>query len=172
MKCESNLPTSEIIASAYTKYGPDMKRYFLSYTHDMMQAEDMLQELFLKVLGLDVIVGETIRNLLIVMAHRMIIDDARHKAYARLRERQLRESLSWYESGSVYRKIERDEIARFEHEKLLSMAPKRARVYHLFHHREMTAREIAGLLNLSQRTVEAHIYLSNKEMKQYLRNII
>lgn len=36
----------------------------------------------------------------------------------------------------------------------------------------MTAQEIALKLNLNKRTVESHIYLSTKEMKSYLKNII
>ena len=52
------------------------------------------------------------------------------------------------------------------------MAPKRAQVYEMYRHEELSTGEIADKLKLSRRTVEAHIYLSTKEMKNRLRKII
>ena len=83
MEHDNNQQNQEIVATIYNMYYNDLKLYLLSYTHDVMAAEDMLQDLFLKVMSLDIISLDTAKSLLLVMAKRMIIDDARHKAYVR-----------------------------------------------------------------------------------------
>lgn len=171
MEKEYHTKNRSLIGAIYEKYGDDVKRYLLSYTHDIMRAEDMLHDLFLKVMQLDIITENTARNLLFVMARRVIIDDARHQAYVRKQQESLLYTMNGMEA-SACAKVETADILAFEQRKLSKMAPKRARVYSMYRHGGLSTEEIARKLDLSIRTVEAHIYLSTKEMKTYLRNII
>ena len=166
------LDNRDIVASVYTQYASDLKRYFLSYTHDVMAAEDMVQDLFMKVMNLDVIAEDTTHSLIFVMARRMTIDDARHKAYVRKAKHDLMLTASCYDSYSVVRKMSCDEIRSAEQVALQRMAPKRAEVYGLFRHEELSAKEIASRMGISRRTVETHIYLSTKEVRQEVKKII
>lgn len=52
------------------------------------------------------------------------------------------------------------------------MAPKRAEVYELFRHEELSAKEIASRMGISRRTVETHIYLSTKDVRKEVKRII
>ncbi len=162
----------EVVASVYRRYYTDIKMYLLSYTHDVMAAEDMLQDLFIKVMSLDIINLETSKNLLLVMAKRMIIDDARHKAFVRESSRDIAYCVALgYEQSPAVR-VEARDMLQFESLRLANMPKKRANIYKMYKHDEISADEIARQLNLSKRTVEAHIYLSTREMKEYLRKII
>nr|WP_302348972.1 sigma-70 family RNA polymerase sigma factor [uncultured Prevotella sp.] len=172
MEREYNLQNRDLVASIYEMYYTDLKQYFVSYTRDVMAAEDMLQDLFVKVMNLDVIAHDTAKNLLFVMAKRMIIDDARHKAFVRETEKQMQLSMGSMDNNSVVRRIEAADILLLESKHLAEMAPKRAHIYKMYKHEGCTADEIAEQLNLSKRTVESHIYLSTKDMKAYLRKII
>lgn len=172
MENDDKVRNNELIASIYIRCYGELKHYFMSYTHDVMAAEDMLQDLFVKLMNLDVIAGETVGRLVFVMAKRMIIDDARHKAYVRWAERQLCHSVSQFDTCSVAERVEADELQAFERRILRHMAPKRAQVYEMYRHEDLSTGEIADKLKLSRRTVEAHIYLSTKEMKNRLRKII
>lgn len=172
MEQNDKLQNRSVISSIYKKYYSDLKQYFVSYTHEMMAAEDMLQNLFIKVMSLDIISEETAKNLLFVMAKRMIIDDARHQAFVRETEKQLACSMSSMDNNSVVRRVEAADILSFERKHLAEMPAKRAAIYHMYKHEEMTTDEIVEKLQLSKRTVETHIYLSTKDMKTYLRNII
>lgn len=172
MEQNDKLQNRSMISSIYKKYYSDLKQYFVSYTHEMMAAEDMLQDLFIKVMSLDIISEETAKNLLFVMAKRMIIDDARHQAFVRETEKQLACSMSSMDNNSVVRRVEAADILSFERKHLAEMPAKRAAIYNMYKHEEMTTDEIVEKLQLSKRTVETHIYLSTKDMKTYLRNII
>ena len=172
MELNDKLQNRTLVASIYKKYYTDLKQYLVSYTHNVMAAEDMLQDLFVKVMSLDVISEETARNLLFVMTKRMIIDDARHKAFVRETEMQMACSMSIMDNDSVVRRVEAADILSFEHKHLEEMPAKRAAIYKMYKHEEMSTDEIVETLQLSKRTVETHIYLSTKDMKSYLRKII
>ena len=172
MKHDNNQQNQDIVASIYSMYYNDLKLYLLSYTHDVMAAEDMLQDLFIKVMSLEVISEDTAKNLLLVMAKRMIIDDARHKAFVRETEKQLMASMESMDHSSMVQRIEAADILSFERQHLAEMPAKRAAIYKMYKHEEMTTDEIVEKLQLSKRTVETHIYLSTKDMKSYLRKII
>ena len=172
MERNNNLQNRSLVALIYKKYYTDLMQYLMSYTHDVMAAEDMLQDLFMKVMSLDVISEESAKNLLFVMAKRMIIDDARHKAFVRESEKQLALSMSGMEDHSMAHRIEAADILSFEQRHLAEMPTKRANIYKMYKHEGFSTDEIVEKLQLSKRTVETHIYHSTKEMKDYLRKII
>ena len=160
MQHDNNQQTSEVVASIYKMYYNDLKLYLLSYTHDVMAAEDMLQDL------------DTAKNLLLVMAKRMIIDDARHKTFVRESERNIAYTMDSLCEQSPAQRVEAADILSFERRHLAQMPAKRARIYEMYKHEELPADKIAEMLALSKRTVETHIYLSTKDMKAYLRKIV
>lgn len=172
MQHDNNQQTHEVVASIYKMYYNDLKLYLLSYTHDVMAAEDMLQDLFLKVMSLDIISLDTAKNLLLVMAKRMIIDDARHKTFVRESERNIAYTMDLLCEQSPAQRVEAADILSFERMHLAQMPAKRARIYEMYKHEELPADKIAEMLSLSKRTVETHIYLSTKDMKAYLRKIV
>lgn len=165
--CDMNL-----IDRLYRSCYHDLKMYIMGYTHDEMCAEDMVQELFIKVMKVDSLTSKTARNLLFVMAGRMIVDDARHKAFVRRLHDGVAQVMDKYDSVSVVERITCRQIEEHEERRLLTMAPQRALVYRMWRKEDLTAGEIADRLNLSKRTVENHLYLSRKEMKESLKHVI
>lgn len=161
----------DLVSTIYNRYATDLKMYFLSYTHDVMKAEDMLHDLFLKVLSLDTIMEDTAHSLIFLMAKRAIINDVRHKAYVRNYEKQALDSNDYYDD-SLARRIEARQIFSIGCCYLRIASPKRAEVYQLYRELGFSTNEIADQLNLSKRTVESHVYLASKEIKSYLSKII
>lgn len=162
----------EVVASIYKRCYGKLLAYLAGCTHDTMDAEDMAQDIFVKMLSIGVVTEVTAEALLFVMARRMVIDDARHKAFVRQGMKQLACTVSQYDTHSVARRLEVDELLERERAVLARMAPKRARVYEMYRHEELSAKEIAARLDISRRTVETHIYLSTKEMKRQMHGIV
>ncbi len=162
----------EVVASIYKRCYGKLLAYLAGCTHDTMDAEDMAQDIFVKMLSIGVVTEATAEALLFVMARRMVIDDARHKAFVRQGMKQLACTVSQYDTHSVARRLEVDELLERERAVLARMAPKRARVYEMYRHEELSAKEIAARLDISRRTVETHIYLSTKEMKRQMHGIV
>ena len=67
----------EVVASIYKRCYGKLLAYLAGCTHDTMDAEDMAQDIFVKMLSIGVVTEATAEALLFVMARRMVIDDAR-----------------------------------------------------------------------------------------------
>ena len=156
------------IETIYRTYSEDVLTYFMSYTHDCMTAEDMLHDLFLKLMKLDVITLATAKSLLFVMASRMITDHARHRAYVREYQKYARVENSYIETSNIESRIDGRRLRRLESECLAEMKESSAAIYRMKFHEERSAKEIALLLGMNQRTVEGHIYQLRKLMRQRL----
>ena len=156
------------IETIYRTYSEDVLTYFLSYTHDRMDAEDMLHDLFLKLMKLDVITLATAKSLLFVMASRMITDHARHRAYVREYQRYARVENSYIETSNIESRIDGRRLHQLEMQCLSEMKESSAAIYRMKFHEDRSAKEIALLLNMNQRTFEGHIYQLRKLMRQRL----
>lgn len=168
---EPSLQRQQMLAlgDIYQKYAQDVCRYFCSYTHNLMAAEDMTHDLFLKLASVDVINEQTARALLFITASRMVVDDVRHKAYVRKYERYTMEQMDHIDTFSIERKMDNDLMAQVISLQLEDMTPRRADVYTLYFREGLYAKEIAQKLNLSVRTVESHIYQSRKQVTECLQ---
>lgn len=161
-------PNMDTISRIYNMYAEDVKRYFLSQFHDMMLAEDMLQDLFLKVMKKDLISEQTAKNLLFVIAHRMVIDYIRHKTLVNDFQRYAMYEMEKGVPSSVISQMEAARIVKMESKCLSQMKEKPATIYQLFVHEEKSAKEIAEEMQMNLRTVEGHILRSKKAVREYI----
>ncbi len=162
---------AELVGRIYEQFLGELKLYFLAYTHNEMEAEDMAHNLFMKVLRVDLIVESTVRCLLFTTAHRMIIDDVRHKYYVRQAEQRMKDGMELACPTDVYDRMERSELLALEERKLRTMPKKRASAYRMWRD-EMSMKEIAEALHISRRTAEAHVYHATCEMKEFFRKAV
>lgn|SRR5574344_619400 len=164
---------TQLIVSAYKKYAEQLNLYFVKYTHDMMLAEDMTQNLFIKLLDYsDIIVEKTAKSFVYTAASRMILDDARHKAFIRNSLNRLHDNMSVEDSFSAQNRLEMEQIECFERTKMASLPKQRAKVYEMSRFYGKSTDEIALEMHLSPRTVECHLLLSRKEIREYLKKIM
>ena len=159
---------ANLIARVYEKNLEELKLYFMAYTHNEMDAEDMVHTLFLKLMRVDLIVEETVRHLLFTTAHRMIIDDIRHQYHVRQAELHLKNGMELESPTTVYDEMERQQVLALEERRLKSMPKKRAAVYRLWRE-EKSMKEIAEVMHISIRTAETHVYHATCDMKEYIR---
>jgi RNA polymerase sigma-70 factor (ECF subfamily) len=162
----------EFIGHLYEASRSDLQKYFLAAVHNVEDAEDMVQDLFIKVLGLDILVEETARQVIFVMARCMIIDHYRHRRIVRDSWDNIFQQESQYVTPSPERRIEAADLLHLEQQHTLGMSHKRALVYNLYRYENMSAKEIAEQIGLNRRTVESHIYMATRDVRDYLRNII
>ena len=155
----------------YKRYAKDVQCYFFSYCHDKMKSEDMTHDLFLKLTDVDVINEHSARALLFTTASRMIIDDTRHLAYIRKYEQDALTMIESFDTFSIEKKMDQEQMARVISIKLDQMPQRCATVYTLFFRKGQHAKEIAKELNIGVRTVEGYIYTSKIQVKEHLLQV-
>ena len=149
----------------------DYDRYFsfaCALLHDADAAEDVLQNVFLKLwIGRDRLdENRSIENYLLVSVRNEIFD------YLRLKYNQtvvrgetpekedasadIEEEMFWSETSDRMDKI------------IKNMPPQRQRIFMMSRYENMASKDIADALGLSVRTVERHIYLALQDLKQII----
>ena len=83
----------------------------------------------------------------------------------------------WYDTMSTStneteEKIIGDDLMTMERTRLAAMPEQRRLIYTLNRFENKTSPEIANELNLSCRTVENHLFLGRREMREFFRNCI
>lgn len=169
----------QIITKIFEKYSDDVLRYFLKYTGSQGMAdhvafaEDMRQDLFVKLMDYEaMIVDETAKSFVFTIAHRMIIDHARHMQFVR------RASKAWVidnENDHFWQDndtLECKQIREMEIRKMRSLPRRMAQVYEMTRFEELSSQEIAERMQISKRTVEYHLLMSRKEIRSSLRKAI
>ena len=170
---DSNNVTSrrgKLVAGIYKMYFSDVKLYFLKYTHDEMRAEDMTQDLFVKLMNYeDMIVEETAKSFVFTIARRMVVDDVRHCEFVRRAISGYVQAMDgkrfWQDSET----LECRQIMDME-QKLLAVLPKKmAQVYRMTRFDGLSADELSAELGVSKRTVEYHLFVSRREIRSKLK---
>lgn len=172
MKETTIRPTNDI-AFYYNQYKSELLSYFVCVTSDRMSAEDLLHDLFIRLMETDYIDPDTIHSLLFVAAKRIAIDYSRHtqcviKAEAKL----LRDSKASVKYCTPEIRIDYDMINQKKDTIIKSLSPIQQKVFTLYTQNYLSSNEIAETMGISKRTVENHIYRTRVELKSKLRNII
>lgn len=165
--------TNRQISDAYEVYSKPLYKYILfKIGYDEELAKDMMHDAFLRLLEhRGEIRIDTVRSLLYTIVYNLIIDYVR-------RHEKMCESISEYYKGynEASDMVESDlnviEISALERMKVQSMPEQRQKVYSMSRFLNLSSEEIASRMNLSCKTVENHLYIGRKEVRNYIKQCI
>ncbi len=162
---------TKLISSLYKENIEALRLYLMHYTADRMKAEDMAQDVFIKLMNMgDMLSEERAKGLLFSVAKNMIIDDARHESFVRKATDQYAQTASQFYQDSD--PLECREIAEAESSKLRALPRQMAEVYRLTRFEGKTSAELAEQMHLSKRTVEYHLFMARKEIRSAVKQAI
>ena len=155
----------------YNSYCKPLYRFALSYMKDTFDAEEIVQDVFLKVWEKRAEVDEhkSFKSYLYRITINKIFNELKHRVVKRKYEHQLLNvDQITYETPES--KIQFQELnSKIEH--LLSKLPEQQRsIFIMSRWQGLTNAEIAQNLNLSVRTVENQVYRAAKFIKLHLNN--
>ena len=172
MKDTSSHITVQFLTETYTTYRPLVFRYISYKLNGCLEAEDLVQDAFLRLLEYrSMLRPETIRSFLYTIVRNIVIDYLRHQ----YKKQEVLSSLQDEISNSVC-DIENTIIARDIRHLELSvvnrLSGRNKVVYYKSHFEEKTVSEIAVELNLSKRTVEGYLLSGRKVIREYIKQCI
>lgn len=161
----------QAFAELYERYRLDVYRYGLTIVKVPQQAEDLLQDTFIRLWDvrhrLEIKTG--IRQYLLRICHNRAIDINKQVAV----NRQLVDQLfNHYQDDSASLECSLVDLQRYDalvEEALSSLSPQRRRVYEMCKKEKKSYEEVARELQLSTNTVKAHMTQANALLREYIR---
>ena len=157
-----------ITGTAFTQYRLMLVRYVNARVEDYDLAEDIVQDAFVRVLEMEVGVHEaSVKSLLFTICRNLTFDHLRRRLMAQ-RSTMCMDCASWVEE-TTEQAVRVHEIAEQEMRVVRSMPEKRAKIYQMSRYEGRGIDEIADALNISPRTVEAHLFAGRREVREKLK---
>ncbi len=164
--------TYRLIASAYQTYHEQVRRYICSRINDADDADDLAQDVFLRLMECgQMLREETAKDFIFTIARNLIIDYLRRHYKRQEITSYIYDMQETVTNDTESRIITRD-LQAHEWMKVVTLPEQRRKVYCMNRYEERSAAEIAAALNLSQRTVENHLFIGRKEVREYMRQCI
>lgn len=171
MKDQANL-SYQLITEAYEKYRQTVFFYIYKKVNNREEAEDLTQDTFLRLLDYQSMIRpDTIKYFLFTIVRNLVND------YLRRFYKWQEISSYMYEESPVYStegesRIIADDLEKNERLKLLSLPPQRRTIYQMNRFENKSVSDIAEALKLSPRTVENHLFIGRREIREFMKKCI
>ncbi len=161
----TNARQDHLIEHVYNSSRAELLGYITKQIGSREHAEDIVQETFAQLLTYNTLLREsTLRGFIYKIARNLIIDYYRHNACCR-RAKEYFDTHSQRYSNSVEQEIYANEIVAVEQMCINRLPPQRGKIYRLCIKEELSTQDVARSLDLSQRTIENHLFIARKELR-------
>lgn len=166
------LRQDELIALTYRRLLAPLTGYVVRRIGNVDDARDIVQDVFEALMKPGLLISEqTLNKYVYTIAHGLVVDwMRRHACSARAREFFAAYSPSSVEDTGVRAAV--NEIAAMEMKVLKATGAKGARIYMMAVHEGMSARDIALREDVSERTIENHIFRTRKKVREALKEAL
>lgn len=169
-KMENTKTTAEeqIFIVAYEKYRPIVLGFFHKRLIEDFEAEDLTQDVFVKLLTLSSFLREeSIGHLIFAIARNLSIDYNR-RFFKRLEVTQAVIDKMEMMSNHTEETVLYRELVCLENEAIDNLSKQRGIVYRLSMDSNYSYKEMATILDISPRTVEHHLVNGRADVRRYI----
>lgn len=164
--------STELIIQSYDVYRQQVCRYIYSRINDWADAEDLTQDVYLRLMDYkQLLCKDTVKEFVFTIARNLVIDYLR-----RYYKRQEVTSYIYDHTENVTNDMESriiaDDLEVCERRRMSLLPPQRSKIYRMSRYENKTVSDISEELNLSPRTVENHLFISRKEVREFMRKCI
>jgi RNA polymerase sigma factor (sigma-70 family) len=162
---------SNLVGNAYVQYHDTAVNFIAARVKDTELAKDMAQDVFVRLMGYnDMLQSSTIKSFIFTIAQNIVIDHFRRNC-KRMEIHSYIYDRSETADNMVFERIFADNMQSIEQDKIKTLPKMRRTVYCMARFDDKSAEEIASELSLSRRTVESHLLMGRKEVREYMAHV-
>lgn len=159
----------QIIGETYKKVRQELFSIFRQACIDVDTCEDLVQDVFMKIMGLDIIIEDQLKGMAVTIAYQKRTDYLRRRACMN----KVHDKLSWMMDRSYTNTAaEVNDILQVEMKAIQCMSEKDGQIYQMTRFEEKSADEIVLETGLSKRAVESRIYRTRIMVRDSVRRAI
>ena len=164
--------SDRLITEYYEEYRQSVFFYICRRIENRSDAEDLTQDAFLRLLEYRMMIRRDTLKYFIFTIVRNLLNDYLRRYYKRQEiDRYLYDTLPVTTVEPESRMVA-DELRRLESRRVSALPEQRRKVYIMSRFQDKSAEDIAEELKLSRRTVENHLFISRKEVREFIRRCI
>lgn len=164
--------SDRLITEYYEEYRQSVFFYICRRIENRDDAEDLTQDAFLRLLEYRMMIRRDTLKYFLFTIVRNLLNDYLRRYYKRQEiDRYLYDTLPVTTVEPESRMVA-DELRRLESRRVSALPEQRRKVYIMSRFQDKSAEDIAEELKLSQRTVENHLFISRKEVREFIRQCI
>ncbi|WP_336533542.1 sigma-70 family RNA polymerase sigma factor [Bacteroides acidifaciens] len=170
---ETTANTSDnIITRSYEEYYQVILTYITYRITHRYEAKDLTQDVFVRLLDYkQMLRPDTVKYFLFTIARNIITDYIR-RYYKKQEIDSYMYDFAVTSSNETEETIIADDLASVEQRQLALFPEQRRIVYTLSRYEDKSSAEIAEEMQLSRRTVENHLFIGRREMREFFRKCI
>lgn len=164
--------SDRLITEYYEEYRQSVFFYICRRIENRSDAEDLTQDAFLRLLEYRMMIRRDTLKYFIFTIVRNLLNDYLRRYYKRQEiDRYLYDTLPVTTVEPESRMVA-DELRRLESRRVSALPEQRRKVYIMSRFQDKSAEDIAEELKLSRRTVESHLFISRREVREFIRRCI
>ena len=164
--------SDRLITEYYEEYRQSVFFYICRRIENRSDAEDLTQDAFLRLLEYRMMIRRDTLKYFIFTIVRNLLNDYLRRYYKRQEiDRYLYDTLPVTTVEPESRMVA-DEIRKLECRRVSALSGQRRKVYVLSRFYDKSVLDISKDLNLSYRTVENHLFISRREVRDFIRQCI
>ncbi|MBM6659680.1 sigma-70 family RNA polymerase sigma factor [Bacteroides gallinaceum] len=164
--------SDRLITEYYEEYRQSVFFYICRRIENRSDAEDLIQDAFLRLLEYRMMIRRDTLKYFLFTIVRNLLNDYLRRYYKRQEiDRYLYDTLPVTTVEPESRMVA-DELRRLESRRVSALPEQRRKVYIMSRFQDKSAEDIAEELKLSRRTVENHLFISRREVREFIRRCI
>lgn len=164
--------SDRLITEYYEEYRQSVFFYICRRIENRSDAEDLTQDAFLRLLEYRMMIRRDTLKYFLFTIVRNLLNDYLRRYYKRQEiDRYLYDTLP-VTTVEPESRIVADELRRLESRRVSALPEQRRKVYIMSRFQDKSAEDIAEELKLSRRTVENHLFISRREVREFIRRCI
>jgi RNA polymerase sigma-70 factor (family 1) len=167
-----DMSSVQLITDSYQNYHRSVYLYILYKIGKDEDAKDLAQDVFLRLMDYkQMLRPETIKYFIFSICRNLVIDYLR-------RHYKMQEITSYFLDqlptfiNEVESQIIANDLSVCEQKRVLRLPAQRRKIYVMSRFKHISSADISASLGLSVRTVENHLFISRKEIREYIQQCI
>lgn len=169
---ENSKDFNELIARTYAVTNEKVLGYIAQRVNDYADAENLAQDVWLRILECRTTIdAETIENYVFAVARNLVKDYLRQIYRRRNADEEMQQLCEGTAEHSCESAVVARDLARHERIRVEQLPRQRRMIYIMSRFQERSVEDIAGEMKLSFRTVENHLRLGRRDIRDYMSAI-